>query len=430
MDTILKEWTYWISSLHLNELLLILSPILLVDGPRYLLGSLLIALSDGINQCWDWVTRRDRSPTFSHAPSVCVIIAGLNEADSLPRTLESLLGTYPGLQTIVVDDGSTDEMTQVANDVAVTRNDLSVITMPTRGGKSSALNAALPFTSADIVICVDSDSHLAENAIWEVVQPFADASVAAVSGSIQIRNSFTNLVSRFQSLEYMRCIFIGRMFTCRLGTLGIASGAFAAFRREVIAQMGAWDVGPGEDADLVLRIRKAGHNVVFAPYAQCLTNAVTKWSALTRQRRRWEWAVVTLEMRKHLDLANPLQKNFRFNNLLMLMDRWAYSVVLQYSFAAYIIWVTWHFHEHTLFQFGLFYAVYVCFEILQLLVVLLYSMDRRTVLKLAWIMPFMPFYYLYLRLITLWAVTEELVDRPSYRDSFVPQHVRQVTWHW
>ncbi|MGB7347129.1 MAG: glycosyltransferase family 2 protein [Pirellulaceae bacterium] len=430
MDTILRDWSYWISSLHRSELLLMLSPILLVDGPRYLLGSLLVLITDLSNHCLDFFCWRKPESRFTHAPTVCVVIAGLNEADSLPRTLDSLLGTYPRMKTIVVDDGSTDAMTDVANALARQRDDLTVITMPQRGGKSSAMNAALPFTDAEIVIAVDSDSHLGKNAIWEAVQPFADPSVGAVSGTILVRNVFGRLLTQMQALEYMRCIFVGRMFTSRLGTLGIVSGAFGAFRREVLVQLGAWDVGPGEDGDLVLRIRKAGHEIVFTPYAQCFTNAVSTWKGLAKQRRRWEWAVVTLEMRKHLDLANPFLKSFRVRNLLMLMDRWTYSVVLQYTFLAYVIWILAHFHEYAMYQFCMFYAVYVVFEMLQLLVVMYYSLDRREAIKLAWLIPLMPFYYLFLRLITLWAVTEELVCRRSYRDSFVPAHVRQATWHW
>ena len=103
-------------------------------------------------------------------------------------------------------------------------------------------------TDAEILVCVDSDSHLGEGAIWEIVQPFADPNIAAVSGSVLVRNPFVNLLTWIQALEYYRCIFLGRMFTSRLGILGIVSGAFGAYRREAILQVGAWDVGPGDAA--------------------------------------------------------------------------------------------------------------------------------------------------------------------------------------
>jgi cellulose synthase/poly-beta-1,6-N-acetylglucosamine synthase-like glycosyltransferase len=321
-------------------------------------------------------------------------------------------------------------MTEVANSIARQRSDVTVISKPCRGGKSSALNTALPYTDAEILVCVDSDSHLGENAIWEIVQPFKAPRVGAVSGAIYVRNPFASLVSWLQSLEYMRCIFLGRMLTSRLGILGVVSGAFGAYRRSAVLRVGAWDVGPGEDGDITLRIRRAGYEVVFSPYSSCFTNPVQCWRQLTAQRRRWEWAVITFEMRKHVDLANPLRANFRFRNLLMLLDRWAYSVVLQYCFVCYVIWQLFNLHDKTFYQYFLYYVVYILVEFIQLLLLLYYSLNRRRILAVSLVIPLMPLYYLYMRLITLWAVTEEIIHRRSYKDSFVPAHVRSVTWHW
>ena len=430
MDTMLTDWIYWISSLHPNELVLMLSPILLLDAPRYAFGSIAVWICDWTNELIGWLTGRSETPAFDHVPEVCVIVAGLNEADSLQATLESLIGSYPKMHTVIIDDGSTDGMSEIANEFACRHDGVTVVRNPTRGGKSSALNTALPYTNAEILVCVDSDSHLGENAIWEIVQPFKDPSVGAVSGAVLVRKPFASLITWLQALEYMRCIFLGRMLTSRLGILGIVSGAFGAYRREAVVRLGGWDVGPGEDGDLSLRVRRAGYEVVFSPYAQCFTTPVQRWRQLTKQRRRWEWAVVTLEMRKHVDLANPFHAGFRFRNLLMLVDRWMYSVVLQYCFLIYMVWLLYHFHDKTVYQYLLFYVLYLVMEAVQLLLLLFYSPDRRRVICLAPAFPLMPFYYLFMRIITLWAITEEFLRRRSYDDNFVPAHVRGVTWHW
>ena len=107
-----------------------------------------------------------------------------------------------------------------------------------------------------------------------------------------------------------------------------------------------------------------------------------------------------------------------------------YGCILQYCFLAYVIWQLFHIHENTLYQYALYYALYIVFEFVQLLLLLYYSQDRGMVLKLAPALPLMPFYYLYMRIVSLWAITEELVCRRSYVDDFVPSHVRRVTWHW
>lgn len=426
----LNDWTQWLCSLRLSELLIIIAPILLMDTSRYLLGSVSVFAIDLAGDLLRWVKRPSAVGSFEYCPSVCAVIAGLNEGETLHRTLETTYGTYPHLEMVVVDDGSTDDMAEVAYAFAQSHADVTVIKKPQRGGKSSALNCVLPYTQADIIICIDADSLLAENAIWEIVQPFQNPKVGAVSGSVVGRSPFRNLATWMQGLEYLRCIFVGRMFTSRTGILSIVSGAFGAFRRDAIQRAGGWDVGPGEDGDLVLRLRKAGYQIVFAPYAQCLTNLLDDWWRLLKQRRRWEWAVVTFECRKHVDMINVFDRHFRLSNLVMAIDRFAYGVFFQYLFVVYQIWLVFHIRHQIMYYLLLYYLVYTAMEVIQIGIMLVYSNERKRDFLISLIFPLMPFYYVLMRFVTLFAITEELLTRRSFRDNFVPKHVREVTWHW
>lgn len=426
----LTDWSHWISSLHTNQLFWALLPIMLFDAPRYALGSLIVWSFDYFKEAARSLLGMADQRHYTHCPSICVVVAGLNEADTLPHTLASVWNTYPRMEILVVDDGSTDAMAEVAAKFAREHEGVTVLTKSTRGGKSSALNFALPFTRAEIIVCVDSDSHVGTNAIWELVQPFADPEVGAVSAAVMARNAFSSFVARLQALEYLRSILIGRIFADRMRTLGIVSGAFGAYRREAILRTGGWDVGPGEDGDLTLRMRKSGFKVVFAPHAQCFTNVPTRWKPLIKQRRRWEWALVTFECRKHIDLANPFAANFRISNLLMLIDRWTFNLILQFVFWSYIGWLLYHANEDTWKLFLLNYLVFLVLEVLQLGIVLYYSSDRRRVLKAGIAAPLMPIYHVALRAVMFFGVIEELMTRRSGRDSFVPDHVQRATWHW
>ena len=158
------------------------------------------------------------------------------------------------------------------------------------------MNMPLPLIKSEIVVVIDSDSHLAPGAIWNIVQPFRDPEVGAVSGSVSARNPFVNLCTWLQAMEYRRSIFLGRILLARLDILGIVSGALGAFRKSALDKFGGWDVGPGEDGDLTIKFRKAGYKIAYTPEASCLTNVPTSFAALTRQRRRWEWAAITLSL--------------------------------------------------------------------------------------------------------------------------------------
>jgi hypothetical protein len=151
---------------------------------------------------------------------------------------------------------------------------------------------------------------------------------------------------------------------------------------------------------------------------------------LFRQRRRWEWAVVTFECRKHVDLGDPRSATFTLTNLMLLIDRWLFSIVLMYTcliFAPYLAWQRWSELHYIFFTQ---YVAYLAIETAQACVVLYYSLDRWRDLKYCLVLPLMPFYALFIKAASAVAITEELFTRRSFQDNFVPPHVREATWHW
>lgn len=430
-DIVLTDWIHWLSSIPTETKLWMLVPFLLFDGIRYTFATGLMCLLDALRDSFRALFCRKQPDDWSYCPSVAVMIVGLNEGATIRQALESVYGTYPRMELFVVDDGSTDDMAARANEFAKTHQGVTVLSRQIRGGKSSAMNMPLPLTNAEIVVVIDSDSHLDEGVIWRIVQPFKDARVGAVSGSICARNPFVNPWTWLQAMEYRRSIFVGRILLARLGMLGIVSGALGAFRKSALDKFGGWDVGPGEDGDLTIKMRKAGYAIAFVPNAVCFTNVPTSLKALTNQRRRWEWSAVTFECRKHVDAGNPFGMNFRLSTFLMMLERWVFNIVLVYVSLIYWIWL---FLNHDLETIGYvaftFYVLYVACDLLQNVFVFYYSEQRKQDLLLSIGSPLMPIYYFYQKLVTMWAITEEIFARRSFRDNFVPERVRNATWHW
>lgn len=426
----LIDWAYWVAGLRTDELLLVLGFLLLVDAPRYAYSVLFMALID----CFRSLTGRGLpGPGVtgnSYQPTVSVIIAGYNEAETVAETIQSVIPLYPNLQIIVVDDGSTDEMADVANQVAARHKNVIVLSRSERGGKSSALNMGLNQATGEVVVTIDADSHLSQNSIVELIQPLKNPSVAAVSASVLAWNPFRNLCTWLQAYEYRQTIFLSRMVRGRIGVLGIVSGAFGAFRTSVLKQLGGWDVGPGEDGDLVLRIRKAGFAVKVASYANCFTNVPTSWVRLFWQRCRWDRTVITFECRKHSDLARPFSANFRWSNLALMMERWLFNVVCVYTFWLYGLWVLTMYPDSSWKLLLLLYLCGLCVELLQALGLVFYSDRPWKDLKLSLILPLYPLYQVFMKAVNLFAVTSEIFFRDSGDDNFVPKKVRVATWRW
>ncbi len=427
----LTDWTHWLSCLHPEQILSLLLGLLLLDGPRYALSRIVLVGVDFVRDGCRRLTGRTEPRDYSCCPSVCVLLPGYNEAETIGHTLRGLWGTYPRMSIIVVDDGSTDGMFQVAYEFAQTHSGVMVLRRPERGGKSSAMNFALQYTKADVIVVIDADSTIEANSIWEIVQPLADPSVGAVSGSVLARNPFANLCTWFQAYEYLCNILVGRIFAARMGILGIVSGAFGAFRRDAVDRVMGWDVGPPEDLDLTLAIRKAGYRVVHAPYAQCYTDLPPTWKGLFKQRRRWDQSgVIRNHCRKHIDMAYFWSRNFRLADFFLVFEAWVFNVFCLYGFVAYSIWMALTYRGEFVQVCFVLYLCYVCFEFVQALSVLYYTRDLGRDALLCAIFPLAPFYQLFLMAARLHGQTAELLFRKSFDDNYVPQRVREATWHW
>jgi biofilm PGA synthesis N-glycosyltransferase PgaC len=72
------------------------------------------------------------------------------------------------------------------------------------------------------------------------------------------------------------------------------SGAFGAFTKDALDRVGGWDIGPGLDGDITVKLRKLGYKIVFEPDAVCQTNVPNTFKKLVKQRLRWDKSIVTI----------------------------------------------------------------------------------------------------------------------------------------
>ena len=101
--------------------------------------------------------------------TVCAIVPTYNRADYISECLDSLLNqSYAVEQIIVVDDGSTDDTQAVLKKY---RGRIRCIKKE-NGGKSSALNLALPEVTSDLVWICDDDDVADKEAVKNLVAPF------------------------------------------------------------------------------------------------------------------------------------------------------------------------------------------------------------------------------------------------------------------
>jgi cellulose synthase/poly-beta-1,6-N-acetylglucosamine synthase-like glycosyltransferase len=210
--------------------------------------------------------RRDgRCPAQAAAelPPVTLIIAAYNEEARLRDKLANIRELdYPSdrLEVIFVSDGSTDATNALLRAAGDPR--IRCIYLPTRGGKSSALNHAVAQAHHDILIFSDAATRFAPDAVQKLARHFADPHVGAVCGSLDFEASPE---SRQTEGVYWTYESMLRLMEARLGATLTASGAIYALRLGCYPRLSADTVI--EDLVIPMNARKLGYRVLYDPEA-------------------------------------------------------------------------------------------------------------------------------------------------------------------
>lgn len=135
-----------------------------------------------------------------HAPTTAsILIVNYNYGRYLADAIDSALGqTWPNVQVVVVDDGSTDESPLIMQ----TYGDSITPVYKENGGQASGTNLAFPLLTGETVIFLDADDILEPTAIERTIGLFADPDVIKVCWPFTIidRNGAPTGEIRFKRL--------------------------------------------------------------------------------------------------------------------------------------------------------------------------------------------------------------------------------------
>lgn len=287
------------------------------------------------------------------APSISLLAPAYNEAATVRESVGALLSlSYPGLEMVLVNDGSTDETLAVLKThfelvplYPIYRKHL--VTKPVRGlyrsrrfpdllvvdkengGKADALNAGLQLASGELVCSIDADTLIEPDALLRMVRPFLESeAVLGAGGTIRVANGSRfhhgrvtaprvprRALEGIQVVEYLRAFLFGRLGWNRLGGNMIIAGAFGLFRREAVIEAGGYASDTvGEDMELVLRLRRRAyesrtrHRITFIPDPVAWTEVPARAHILGRQRDRWHRGLAEVLWRHRAVLCNPRYK--------------------------------------------------------------------------------------------------------------------------
>lgn len=236
--------------------------------------------------------------------TVHAVITACNEApEMLTRCLESLLEQTQRPQSVtVIDDASRDidaaaaVIRQLRADFDHAGIELRFIRFPENRGKRHGLAAGFQqHPDADLYLCVDSDTVLAETAVAELCAPFVRRRINCVTGLVLAHNRSVNLLTRLIDMRYVNAFLGERVAYGRLGSVLCACGSLVVYRGRVVRQhlddfLNQRFLGKpatfGDDRRLTYYCLKEGQSVI-QPTAIGYTDVPQTLGHYSRQQVRW-----------------------------------------------------------------------------------------------------------------------------------------------
>ena len=250
---------------------------------------------------------------LSFTPGVSIVIPCFNEEKWIEKTIQCAINQdYPQekLEVILVDDGSTDKsMERVRHIEKQLREEIEgdrfiVIEQPYNMGKRHALAAGALRAKFDLLVFVDSDSFLEPEAVREVVQPFCDPKMGAVSGRTEVQNKWTNALTKMQAVRYYVAFRFMKAAEAVFDGVTCLSGPLACYRKDLVLRyLDDWlnqkffgyPATFGDDRSLTNFIL-AHHRTGYQDAAVCSTIVPSRMRTFMKQQMRWKrsWLRETL----------------------------------------------------------------------------------------------------------------------------------------
>ncbi len=320
--------------------------------------------------------------TNNHQYPVSIIVPAYNEEITVLKTIKSLLKTeYETFEIIVVDDGSKDKTYEVVKE-AYGDNPRVIILSKPNGGKASALNFGISHAKYDFVVCIDADTQLKKNAVYNLMACFTDDEIGAVAGTVKVGNE-NNIITRWQSIEYITSQNMDRRAFDLINSITVVPGAIGAFKKSAVFEAGGFTSDTlAEDCDLTMRILKKGYIIKNCADAIAYTEAPETLRTLLNQRFRWSFGVIQSFWKNRNALFN---KKYKYFGVVGMPNILIFQIILPlFSPLADLMMIIGLFGDKP----GKILIYYVLFVLIDFVVAILaFWMEKEDYKKLIYIIP-------------------------------------------
>lgn len=228
------------------------------------------------------------------SPLVSIVTPSYNQGRFIKRTIDSVLHqTYPKIEYIVMDGGSTDETVKILKSY----DDRFYWVSERDQGQTDAINKGFARAQGEILAYLNSDDVLHPEAVDKVVNFLLDhPEIDLVYGKAYYIDEEDRVIGMYPTREYSFEYLIGEDFICQPA---------AFWRRRIAQRVGAFDdsLFIVMDYDYWLRIAKAGGTIVFLNEILACSRLYPETKTLSARER--VYSEIIKISKKHIGYVHP-----------------------------------------------------------------------------------------------------------------------------
>ncbi|GIP22633.1 glycosyltransferase [Paenibacillus sp. J22TS3] len=271
---------------------------------------------------------REVPPLPEEVPFVTLMVPAHNEGKVITQTVEALLALdYPHdrYEIIVINDNSSDNSSELLAKLQAKYPARQLVVINTDNitggkGKSNALNIGFQRSRGEFIAIYDADNTPEKTALRYLVAELShDPTLGAVIGKFRTRNRFASLLTRFINIETLSFQWMAQAGRWKLFKLCTIPGTNFIMRREIIEEIGGWDVKAiAEDTEISFRIYMMGYRIKFQPKSVTWEQEPQTLKVWFKQRTRWAKGNIYVIVKNVPLLFNRSAKRIHFDLLYFL----------------------------------------------------------------------------------------------------------------
>ncbi len=235
-----------------------------------------------------------------YTPKISFVVPAYNEEGEIQNTIENCFKAYYPkhlIEVIVINDCSTDGTREKILEMKEIYPEMIFVDWPDNRGKRHGMAEGFRRANGEIIIQIDSDSRIDPRDTANVVEPFRNPRVGAVSYHTEPANAAENVLTKMQAAYYFMSFRILKAAESTFRMVFCCSGCASAYRRELILplldnwlteQFLGLPVTWGDDRSLTNRVLELGYDTIYSSNVRAYTIVPNNLKQFIKQQIRWK----------------------------------------------------------------------------------------------------------------------------------------------